>query len=63
MKPAVVDLLDAMGSSATRPDSIYGNVYEACADHITQEQRQAGSTADGGGVHDLAEYDNRRHAE
>ena len=49
VKQAVVDLLERDGViERLGPDNIYDNVYEACADHITQEQRQAGSTADGG---------------
>jgi high affinity sulfate transporter 1 len=49
VKPAVVDLLERDGViDRLGPDNIYDNVYEACADHITQERRQADSTADGG---------------
>ena len=49
VKQAVVDLLERDGViERLGPDNIYDNVYEACADHITSERRQAGSTADGG---------------
>ena len=49
VKPAVIDLLERDGViDRLGPDHVYDNVYDACADHITQEPREADSTADGG---------------
>jgi SulP family sulfate permease len=49
VKQAVVDLLERDGViERLGPDHIYDNVFEACADHITSEQRQDGSPADRG---------------
>jgi len=49
VKPAVIDLLERDGViERLGPDNIYDNVYEACADHITSEHPEVGSTPDGG---------------
>ena len=49
VKQAVVDLLERDGViERLGPDNLYDNVYEACADHIAPERRDAASSADGG---------------
>jgi len=49
VKPAVIELLERDGViDRLGADHVYDNVYEACADHIGPEHREAGSTADGG---------------